>query len=98
MVTSSNVQQLLDRATQILPISSEDLIYKGIAAGVAERMMTLRKSAAQFKEQYSSLEELEQTIQAEGVSPDDHTFYTDLLEWRAIHHEISQLQHIFETL
>jgi hypothetical protein len=95
---SSNAQQLLDRATQVLPISGDDLIYKGVAAGVAERMMALRKAAARLQEQYSSLEALEQTIQAEGVPPDDHTPYTDLLEWRAIHHELSQLRHIFETL
>ncbi|NBD34536.1 MAG: hypothetical protein GVY30_00890 [Chloroflexi bacterium] len=98
MTTSLEVQQLLDRATAILPLSDEDLIYKGIAAGVAERMMALRKAASYLQERYDSLEALEQMIQTEGVKPDDHTCYTDLLEWRAIKHEISQLQHIFETL
>lgn len=98
MSRSPNVQQLLDRATAILPISDEDLIYKGIATGIAERMMALQRAAAELKERYGSLEALEQAIQTEGVPPDDHTRYTDLLEWRAIHQELSQLRHIFETL
>ena len=37
-------------------------------------------------------------VQIEGVSPDDHTLYTDLLEWRAINHELAELLHIFEAL
>jgi hypothetical protein len=98
MTTSPNVQRLLDRATAVLPISDEDLIYKGIATSVAERMMVLKKAAARLEEQYGSLEELEQAIQTAGVPPDDHTRYTDLLEWRAIGHDLAQLQHIFETL
>ena len=44
------------------------------------------------------MEELEQRIQEEGVSPHDHTRYTDLLEWRAIDEELSQLRHILEML
>lgn len=98
MTTPPDVQQLLDRATQVLPNSGEDLIYKGIAAGVAERMIALRKAAARLRKQYGSLEALEQAIQTEGVPPNDHTRYTDLLEWRGIHHELGQLQHIFETV
>lgn len=98
MVRSPNVQYLLDRATAVLSISDEDLVYKGIAAGVAERIMALKKATRRFQERYNSLEDLEQAIQTEGVPPDDHTRYTDLLEWRAINHELSQLRHIFETL
>ncbi len=98
MSTSRDAQRLLDRATEVLPVSSEDLIFKGVAAGVAERMMVLRKATTRLEEQYGSLEALERMIETEGVPPDDHTRYTDLLEWRAIHHELDQLQHIFETL
>ena len=98
MVTSPNVQHLLDRVTAVLSISDEDLIYKGIAAGLAERIMALKKATTRFQDRYNSLEDLEQAIQTEGVPPDDHTRYTDLLEWRAINHELSQLRHIFETL
>jgi len=95
---SSHVQQLLERVTAVLPVSDEDLVYKGIAASVMERIMALKKAEARLQELYSSLEDLERKIQAEGVPPDDHTLYTDLLEWRAINHELSQLLHIFEAL
>jgi hypothetical protein len=98
MAMSSHVQQLLERVTAVLPISEEELVYKGIAAGVTERIITLKRAVARLQERYKSLEDLERKIQTEGVSPDDHTLYTDLLEWRAIHHELSHLQHIFEAL
>jgi hypothetical protein len=98
MAVLPDVQQLLDQVTAILPISDEELIYKGIAAGVTERIMALKRATARFQEQYKSMEDLEQRIQIEGVPPDDHTLYTDLLEWRAIRHELAQLLHIFESL
>ncbi|MBI5253924.1 MAG: hypothetical protein HY930_05970 [Euryarchaeota archaeon] len=37
---------------------------------------------------YASLEKLEERIKKEGVKPEDHTLYNDLLEWRAIKHEL----------
>lgn len=92
MAMSSHVQQLLERVTAVLPVSNEDLVYKGIATSVTERILDLRKAAARLQRRYDSLEDLERKIQAEGVSPDDHTLYTDLLEWRAINHELSRLQ------
>lgn len=96
MAMSSHVQQLLERVTAILPITDED--YKGIAVGVTERIIILKKAAARLQARYKSLEDLERRIQAEGVPPDDHTLYTDLLEWQAINHELTHLQHIFEAL
>ena len=98
MAMSSHVQQLLEKVTAVLPLSEEELVYKGIAAGVTERIMALKKAAARLQGRYKSLEDLERKIQAEGVPPDDHTLYTDLLEWRAINHELSHLHHIFEAL
>jgi hypothetical protein len=98
MTALSRAHQLLEKATAILPVSDEDLIYKGIAAGVSERMIALKKAAAKLQEKHGSLEELELKIQTEGVSPDDHTLYTDLLGWRAIKHELAELMHIFEAL
>jgi len=98
MTASSRAHQLLEKAAAVLPVSDEDLIYKGIAAGVSERMLILKKAVWRLQEQYGSLEELERRIQIDGVSPDDHTFYTDLLEWRAAMHELAELLHIFETL
>ena len=98
MTMLSHAHQLLERATAVLPLSDEDLIYKGIAAGVSERFIALKKAAARLQENYDSLEDLERRIQDEGISPDDHTLYTDLLEWRAIHHELAELLHILEAL
>ena len=98
MALPSRAQLLLERATSVLPISDEDLIYKGIAVSVSERLMALKKAEARLQGQYSSLEELERKVKTDGVSPDDHTPYTDLLEWRAINHEMAELLHIFEEL
>ncbi|MBM4465779.1 MAG: hypothetical protein FJ014_09550 [Chloroflexi bacterium] len=98
MAMSSHVQQLLERVTAVLPVSDEDLVYKGIATSVTERILDLKKAVTRLQGRYKSLEDLERKVQAEGVSPDDHTLYTDLLEWRAINHELTHLRHIFEAL
>jgi hypothetical protein len=62
-----------------------------VAAGVSERIIALKKAGARLQRDYGSLEALERRVQAEGVSPDDHTLYTDLLEWRAITREMREL-------
>jgi hypothetical protein len=98
MAMSLYVHQLLEKATAILPVSDDELIYKGIAAGVSERIMALKKAAARLQDRYGSLEELERMIQTDGVSPDDHALYTELLEWRAINHELTELLHVLEVL
>jgi hypothetical protein len=97
-MATSHAQQLLKQVTAILPDSDEDLIYKGIAAGVSERMLDLKKVLAQLQTKYGSLEQLELRIKAAGVSPDDHALYTDVLEWRAANHEIAQLLHLLESI
>jgi hypothetical protein len=97
-MATSHVQQLLKQVTAVLPDSDEDLIYKGIAAGVSERMFALKKVIAQLQTKYGSLEQLELRIKAAGVSPDDHTLYTDVLEWRAAEHEIAQLLQLLESI
>jgi hypothetical protein len=38
-----------------------------------------------------SIQQLAGRLQREGVTPDAHTLYTELLEWRAAHQELSQL-------
>lgn len=98
MNQQSDVHQLLEKATAILPLSSDDLIYKGIAVGLSDRLIDLKKTQLRLQEKYHSLDELERRIQTEGVSPDDHTLYTDLLEWRAIQYELSELARLFEAL
>jgi len=98
MTIPSSVQQLLQRVTGVLPVSDDDLIYKGIAAGVSERIMALKKTTARLQGEHGSLEELKRAIETKGILPDDHTLYTDLLEWQAVNHELAELLHILETL
>ena len=97
MVTNY-AHQLLERATALLSVSDEELIYKGVAACVSERMIALKKAAARLQGEYGTVEALEQRVKTGGVSPDDHTLYNDLLEWRAITQEISELLHLLEAL
>jgi hypothetical protein len=98
MPVPSEAHKLLEKATAILPASGEELIYKGIAAGVSERIMELKKSRTRLQRKYGSEGELERQVESEGVSPEDHTLYTDLLEWRAIDHELTELLHMLEAL
>jgi len=60
--------------------------------------VALKKADLRLRARYDSLEDLEQMIESEGVSPDDHRYYTDLLEWRAIRHELSELIALLESL
>jgi len=90
--------QLLERAASILPISGEDLIYKGVIASVSERLFTLKRRKSQLERKHGSIDELEIRLKTEGATPDDHTLYTDLLEWRAIDHELSELLVLFEAV
>jgi hypothetical protein len=98
MPVPSDAHELLERATAILPASDEDLIYKGIAAGVSERIMDLKKSRVRLQRKHGSQKDLERKVETEGVSPDDHSLYADLLEWRAIDHELAELLHMLEAL
>jgi hypothetical protein len=50
---------LLERATVLLPLSEEELIYKGIAASVTERLLELHKTKARLERTYGALETLE---------------------------------------
>jgi hypothetical protein len=98
MALPVRAQQLVEKATSVLPINDEDLIYKGIAASISERILDLKKTGGKLQEKYGSFEELERKVQTDGVSPDDHTLYTDLLEWRALNHELAELVRIIEDL
>ena len=98
MTKPAHAHQLLEKTIALLPVSQEDIIFRGIAAGVSERILVLKKGAARLQGRYGSVKELERRVQMEGVSPEDHTLYTDLLEWRAIAHERSELLCILESL
>ena len=93
-----NVQELLDQVVAVLPISQDEVIYKGIAAGVSERIVELKRASGRLQAKYDSTCQLEQLMAARGVSPDDHTLYTDLLEWRAIDAELIELFHLLEIM
>lgn len=67
-------------------------------AEATDRIVSLKKASLRLRAQYGSLESLQQKIKAEGVSPGDHRLYTDLLEWKAIQHELVELVKLLETL
>jgi len=89
--------QLLERAKMLLPASSDDLLLRGITAETIDRIVALKKAGLRLRDKYGSLEALEQRIKDEKVSPDDHRLYTDLLEWKAIRHELAELVDLLES-
>lgn len=95
---SVRTHQLLDQAVAVLPSSEEEIITKGIAAETSERLVTLRQSTRRLQEKYGSVQQLESRLKQAGITPDDHTLYTDLLEWRAANQELSQLINLLESL
>lgn len=98
MAVRAQVQELLEKTLAILPITDEDVIFKGITAEVMDRIVELKKAILRLQTRYGSLEDLARRLEREEVSPDDHTLYTDLLEWRAINHELGELVKILESI
>lgn len=96
MTLTSHTQNLLSRLQAMISLSDDEIVQRGIAQAATERIIALRQRAAQLKEQYGSLEKLEAQA-GRNVSADDHTLYTDLLEWRAVRHELEQLADFLET-
>ena len=95
---ASRVQDLMERAQGVLPVSADDLMLRGIAAETTDRIVALKKADLRLQAKYGSLSGLDQKIKADGVSPDDHRLYSDLLEWRAIRHEMTELVGLLEAL
>ncbi len=85
------LEQVLERTLAILPVTREELLLRGITGQVTERLFELKKATAHLQDVYGSKSNLEEKIRRAGVSPDDHTLYTDLLEWRSIESEMSEL-------
>jgi len=98
MAREIGIQELIQKATTVLPVSGEDLLLRGITAEAVERIFALKRAAARLQAKYGSMETLEQRIREEGVPPDDHTLYTDLLEWRAIRNELDELLRFLESV
>ena len=95
MVLTSHTQNLLDHLKQLLVVNEDEIVQRGIAQAATDRIIELRQRAGQLAEHYGSIEKLE--AQGKNVSTDDHTLYTDLLEWRAIRRELEQLTHFLEA-
>lgn len=97
MTLSAHTQQLLQHVQQLLSVTEDEIVQSGITAAATARIVALRQRAAQLAGQYESLEALEALVSRQSVSPDDHTLYIDLLEWRAVRHELTELTGFLET-
>lgn len=96
MVLTSHTKNLLADLQKILSLNEDEIVQRGIAQATTDRIIELRQRAGQLTENYGSIEKLES--QGKNVSADDHTLYTDLLEWRSVRHELEQLTHFLETV
>jgi len=97
MVLTSRTQNLLIDLQKIMAVDEDELIQRGIAQATTDRIIGLRQRIGQLSEQYGDIEKLEAQTQ-KGASANDHTLYTDLLEWRAVRHELEQLTHFLEEM
>jgi phosphopantetheinyl transferase (holo-ACP synthase) len=97
MTLTTHTQQLLNRIQELLSITEDEIVQRGITEAATARIVELRQRGAQLADRYASLEALEARVKSEGVTPDDHTPYTDLLEWRAVRHELAQLTGFLEA-
>ena len=88
---ATSLDQVLERTLAVLPVTKEDLLVRGIAGELTDRIVELKKAAARLHQKYDAPDVLDARIKQENVSPDDHTLYTDLIEWRAIESEIHEL-------
>jgi len=96
MVLTSRTQSLLNDLQKIMAVDEDEIVQRGIAQATTDRIIELRQRAGQLSERYGDIEKLEE--QAKSVNADDHTHYTDLLEWRAVRQELEQLTHFLETV
>ena len=96
MVLTSRTQNLLTDLQKIMALNEDEIVQRGIAQATTDRIIELRQRMGQLTERYGSIERLE--TQSKDVPADDHTRYTDLLEWRAVRHELEQLTHFLETV
>ncbi len=81
-----------------MPSSDEDIVFRGVAESVTDRIVDLKKTIHKFQDHYGSLNQLQEEIEAEGVPADDHHLYQDLLEWKAAQDELEELFNILERI
>ena len=98
MTLTTHTQDLLTHLQQLMAVNDDEIVQRGIAQATTDRIIELRQRAGQLSERYSNIESLEAQVKTQGVSADDHTLYTDLLEWRAARHELEQLSRFLETV
>lgn len=96
MVLTSHTQNLLSDLQKIMALDEDEIVQRGIAQATTDRIIELRQRVGQLTRQYGSIEKLEK--QSKNVPADDHTHYTDLLEWRAVQHELEQLTRFLEKV
>ncbi len=96
MVLTSHTQNLLADLQKILALNEDEIVQRGIAQATTDRIIELRQRAGQLTENYGSIEKLES--QGKNVSADDHTLYTDLLEWRSVRDELRQVTEFLKTM
>ncbi|MEI6291099.1 MAG: hypothetical protein WCP19_11765 [Chloroflexota bacterium] len=77
MTFTDHTLNLLSRLQGMMDLNDDEIVQRGITQAATERMIELRQRAGQLKEQYNSINKLEELV-IQGVSPDDHTIYTDL--------------------
>ncbi len=97
MTLNSHTQNLLNHLQQLMLVNEDEIFQRGIAQATTERIIDLRRRAGQLSELYQDVSNLEVLVN-KGVSADDHTLYTDLLEWRAIQNELENLTHFLEMV
>ena len=98
MTINTHTQELLARLQQLLPVSDDEVVQRGVTETATARIVELRQRLSQLIERYGALQDLERQVQLGGVTLDDHTLYTDLLEWRAVRHELQELTGFLENL
>lgn len=96
MVLTSRTQNLLADLQKIIALDEDEIVQRGIAQATTDRIIELRHRLGQLIEQYGSIEKLE--ARSKTASADDHTLYTDLLEWHAVRHELEQLTQFLENV
>jgi len=96
MTLTTHTQKMLDRFQELFPVSDDEIIQRGIAQTVVSRIAELRQRSTQLSNLYGSISALGTLVERDSVSVDDHTLYTDLLEWRAVQAELTQLTGFLE--
>jgi hypothetical protein len=96
MVLTAQTQRSLSRLQELVMLSEDEVVQRGITQAATDRIIELRLRASHLAGKYHSIEALETRVRRD-VSVDDHTLYTDLLEWRAAQVELEQLANFLEA-